>query len=431
MLDKNQIDDVLYYNYDNNNYNISIINSMDITNNKLDIFQYIMNGYIFNKFFPWVLLILILNKGRLKRPVIFILVAHWFLKGTGIALKNSIYFNPKEEGKYTKNWYILSISQAFYICGEIVGDWYPLLRTKAVTGKKEALKKVYSSCIGFNFTKVLLILRYFILPVDFRYSDVSNQSSQTYSIIIYYCLYTIIFMASFVYDLTVILTLRKKVFNSKDVEMDKNDFLDRFKKMSEYRIFITMAGSLMILPFLVSLLFIRKENCLSENSTCINEPLDYIIGWFSYLIRDINYNMIYIDQILLKFYAERCNSRYSMESNSSFNTINIGLNDNRRFSDNEISIDIYKTPSYKKEENRDSSTTLTYPSMYSPTTTLTNPSMYSPTTTLTNPSMYSPTTTLTYPSMYSPISHESSINRNADVTLNNSIDSIDITLYKI
>jgi len=362
---------------------------MDITYNKLVIFQYVINGYIFNNFFPWVLLILILNKGRLRRPVIFVLVAHWFLKGTGIAIKNST--NPYS----TKNWYILCISQAYYICGEIVGDWYPLLRTKAVTDNKKSLRKVYSTCIGFNFTKILLILRYFLFPVDLSSTNVDSQNdnSHFYGIIIYYCVYTVMFMASFIYDLAVILTLRKKVFNSRTVTIHKNSFLDKFKKMSDYRIFVTMAGSLMILPFLVSLLFIRKENCLAKDSDCKNQSLDYIISWFSYLIRDINYNMMYIDQILLKFYAKRCSQRFSMDSNVNFNE-NIGLDDNHN-SKNEISIDVYRSQIYQKQENRDSSSTLVNPFINSP------------------------------------LYRDSSINRNADITLNNSYDSIDITQYKV
>ncbi|OUM69221.1 hypothetical protein PIROE2DRAFT_2927 [Piromyces sp. E2] len=366
--------------------------------NKLDILQYIINGYILNNFFQWVLLILILNKGRLKRPVIFILVAHWFLKGTGITIRNSIFFIPEEEGKSwpynTKNWYILSISQAFYICGEIVGDWYPLLRTKAVTSNKNGFRKVYSSCIVFNMTKIMLILRYFIFPFDQKSSENDNRkiNSHLFGIIVYYCLYTVMYLTSFVYDFTVILTLRKKVFKRKNGTADKNSFLDKFKKISEYRIFITMAGSLIIIPFLVILFFIRKENCLTLNSVCENEPLNYVINSFSYLIRDINYNIMYIDQILLKFYAERCNPRYSMESKSNYSS-----NDSLDGSRNEISIDEYNPQSIYIDEHHNSSITLISPSPFI------------------NISIY----------------HESSINRYADITLNNSLESIDITQYKL
>jgi len=403
MLEVQQIDDILYYNYDNNNYNVSILNDMDKAYNHLDVFQYIINGFILNNYFPWMLLILILNKGRLKRPVIFILIAHWFLKGTGIAVKNSIYFNPQEEGKYwpnknTKNRYILSISQTLYICGEIVGDWYPLLRTKAVTENRNALKKIYISCITFNLTKILLILRYYVpFPMNFNHTESNNQNvtNQRYinSILIYYCLYTVMIVASFVYDLTVILTLRKKVFiGNQDINKssdttdttEKSGFLDKFKRLSEYRIFITMAGSLIILSFLILLLVVRKEKCITENHECQHEPLDYIISSLSFLIRDINYNIMYIDQILLKFYAERCNPRFSMESDTTYR-INISRHS---------TFDEFKKRMSKDENNRDSSTTLISPYI--------------------NKSIH----------------HELSINKSVDATLNNSYESIDITQYQ-
>ena len=63
---------------------------------KRDYYEIIFNEYIRNVFFPWVCIILLLNKKNWKRPVIIILIGHWFLRSTGDLLRDTMYLRDGE-----------------------------------------------------------------------------------------------------------------------------------------------------------------------------------------------------------------------------------------------------------------------------------------------------------------------------------------------
>ncbi|OUM60672.1 hypothetical protein PIROE2DRAFT_13489 [Piromyces sp. E2] len=136
------------------------------TKGNWSIVQEILMAYLKNLFFPWVLLILIINNKNRKRPVIMLLIVHWLLRSTGDSINKIMYFyDPvfvilKENAKI---WYIgCGIANIFWMAGEIVGDWYPLIRTRAIVNNKKKVRIVYVTCLLYNLTKLYNIIFYFI-----------------------------------------------------------------------------------------------------------------------------------------------------------------------------------------------------------------------------------------------------------------------------
>jgi len=340
MISTNNLENILYS--DGNNK----INNENKPYNIFLIFQYIIKDYI-NGFFPLILIILFINRKNWKRPVVFILIAHWFLKSTGNALRDTLYLTTSTEELnrnwpyYSKSWLMITLSQTLYIGGEIIGDWYPLIRTKAVIMNKEDLRIVYFTSILFNVSKIFMILRYYAIypldPVNMD-SDQVKRFNYNYTILWHYGLYLFMIFCSLGYDLSIMRVMKKKIFdsykrNSASVGnngSNKSFFMERFKIMSKIRTVISMTGPVLFLPILIVYLKFRQRECLSVDDTCSDIPIDGIIYGLSYFVRDINYNLMYIDQILLKFYAERNNPKYRLST--MFGSMNNGFIDNKNSS---------------------------------------------------------------------------------------------------
>ncbi|OUM60687.1 hypothetical protein PIROE2DRAFT_13507 [Piromyces sp. E2] len=228
-----------------------------------------------------------------KRPVILILILYWFLQCTGDHFQNYLYFSDiekyREEGyewpfnKY--NWLVVnSIAHLFWESGEIIADWYPLLRTKAIVQEKKKLKPIYLTCILFNIIKSGLILSNFIfVPSTFKIPDSKvNLELMKYKII-WWSIVFAIQIVNLSYDISVIIALKKSLFNKLESFKNKsNSFLDKFKQVSELLV---------------------KD---------ITDPVEYIriIG-----LRFI-YTFMYIDQILLRFYIKKSKTSYKTNSTS-------------------------------------------------------------------------------------------------------------------
>jgi len=337
MISTKNLENILYNN------GINQINNEDKPYNILLIFQYIIKDYI-NGFFPLILIILLINRKKWKRPVVFILIAHWFLKSTGNALRDTLYLTtPTDELNrnwpyFSKSWLMITLSQTLYIGGEIVGDWYPLIRTKAVIMNKEDLRKVYFTGILFNLSKIVMIMRYYAVylldPVDMDNEQV-KRFNYKYTIIWYYAFYLFMILCSLGYDLSIMRVMKKKIFDSYKRNSastgnnngSKSFFMERFKIMSKIRTVISMTGPVLFLPIVLVYLKFRQGECLNVDDTCSDIPIDGIVYGLSYFVRDISYNLMYIDQILLRFYAERNNPKYRLST--VFSSMHNGFNDNK------------------------------------------------------------------------------------------------------
>ncbi|OUM60686.1 hypothetical protein PIROE2DRAFT_13505 [Piromyces sp. E2] len=244
---------------------------------KIDGYQNIIDSYIINPYFPWVCLILLLNYKNWKRTVILILVAHWFLRSTGDLLRNTMDLRPIYNNMYwpysQKNWYISNaVAHIFWLLGEIIGDWYPLIRTKAVTQNKKKLKFVYITCIFHNMVKVFGMYTYFMnYPIDLRQLDENRKMVRGIAkyAIAWWSTVAIMQVTSLLYDLSVIFALKTCLFN----------------KINEYKIYVAS---------------------------------DSGIEQLRQVVLNFNYTLMYIDQILLIIFIRKNNSN---KSNKSFSYI--------------------------------------------------------------------------------------------------------------
>jgi len=290
----------LYRYLHNHNYN-------SIT---VDQFQNYTLSYIHNPFFPWMLLVLYLNRNNLKRPVIYLLIAFWFLISNGELLGRTLDVLQTNHIKYwpysLKNWYVgCAGSYTFRLVGEIIADWYPLLRTKAIT-KKKNIKIVYITCILFNISKVFCISCYYIFaPKTLNKKILRNgmPENDRYFYKNFYVIWLnsvfVMLITSIIYDLSVTYYLRTYLFNKLKRYSD-NNFIEKFKKISEYRIIFSLIASFIFLPVVIYYIISNIKDLNSANEYVHNRKIENM----RVMVVNINYYFMYIDQILLRFFAD-------------------------------------------------------------------------------------------------------------------------------
>ncbi|OUM57472.1 hypothetical protein PIROE2DRAFT_17534 [Piromyces sp. E2] len=130
---------------------------------KEDTFPFIVNiifkSFIGNFFFPWLLLVLFLNRNRWKRSVIYLLIAFWVLFSIGIFFSNISYTifhssSINSNNAYQYIFWINTIYGFFFYMAEIVGNWYLLIRTKAILGNQK-IPVVYVTCeVNLNVEEI-------------------------------------------------------------------------------------------------------------------------------------------------------------------------------------------------------------------------------------------------------------------------------------
>jgi len=291
---------------------------------KCDAFQKVIDAYITNPFFFWLCLTLILNKKNWKKPINIILILHWFLKATGDLLRNTMQLRTKEPDKRwpfsNTNWLISNaIAHIFWLTGEMVGDWYPLLRTKAVVNDTKKMYPVYITCILFNLTKVFGMISFFIdYPIDLRKMD-KEKNIGIYDIYIFniwwWSAVCAINVMSCLYDTSVIIALRSCLFNQlKKYKINKvNPMFENFKQISEYRIIISMLAAFLFLPFAVMFTsFVVYEYKNKAYNKLIKSDTE--IEQFRNIVLNFNYTLMYIDQILLRHYVNNKEKTIIMKS---------------------------------------------------------------------------------------------------------------------
>ncbi|OUM57470.1 hypothetical protein PIROE2DRAFT_64990 [Piromyces sp. E2] len=255
----------------------------------------------YNPFLIWLLLVLFLNRNKWKRPIIYILIAVWFFN---YASDFSCYFsNIYDYGERLSGFLDYSLE----FIGQIIGDWYLLLRTKAITGNKK-IPLVYVTCILYNLTKINGIL-YFYNETP-PYDDKDNYIK--FALILF-----VIQIFGVFYDIANIYYLKKNTFNKykKSMNGTKNSFIEKLKHVSEFRIVISLILSLTVI-FIFSLTFLSSYYLYKTGKDDNMENIDCIS--ISYRQVYFNYYFMFIDQILLRFYAERKNPKFKISSTNSF-----------------------------------------------------------------------------------------------------------------
>ncbi|OUM60670.1 hypothetical protein PIROE2DRAFT_13487 [Piromyces sp. E2] len=299
-----------------------LIKQIDITNKdpfiKLNIYQKIVNSFILSPFFPWVMVILILNRNNCKRPVMVILIAHWIFRSIGEAFQITLELYPNQKNIISRSnkylWYIgIGVSNIFSTIGEVIGDWYPFLRTKVLINNKNKIRVVFITCILYNSTKIFRMIFFFIhFFFLLNQSDDINKRKiceEEFSLS-YWFHVAIIQIFSFIYDLSVIVCLNQNLFRQFNIHQVKpNKFLENFKKISEYRIIISMIAIITFFPFILAFIFfiiqfrIKNETEVPFDGDAMNNLRKTVI--------DINFIFMYIDQILLRYYIN-----YNQQNNT-------------------------------------------------------------------------------------------------------------------
>jgi len=280
----------------------------------IDAIQYSIKSFIGNSYLLWLCLILFLNGKDWKRPVIFILVLYWFLYSTSnlflsyINYTNIIDFGVKGyDWPYTKRYWLFTnaLPDLFLISGEIIADWYLFLRTKALIINKRKLKPIYITCIIYNIIKLIQIICNFLLtPSTFkRQEDKANTEILRYKIV-WWSIILIIQLVSLIYDTFVILALKNNLFNKLEgFKNNSNNFMEKFKQISEYRIFISIFCSIILFPLAFIHLYIYiiwykdPYKDFEDNS--------YLVEILRIDGLNFTYTFMYIDQFLLRFYINK------------------------------------------------------------------------------------------------------------------------------
>ncbi|ORY74638.1 hypothetical protein LY90DRAFT_666117 [Neocallimastix californiae] len=316
-------------------------NEEDRINDRIDFIRtifYSLNTPFKFLFFYWTILVFILHKFNFKKPVMKIILAHFILRSLGDAIEeagkllpryystkvtiNQItnttefgcnYFSDTPE-KHPLRWVLTrQLGIILWFSGEIIADWYPLLRTKAVV-KNKSIRVVYGTCAMFNISKLAIIICHFFLwPSDLYKTEYGqyNQYHVDMFYFYYWVIHLIIIYSSMIYEFSVYRVLKKNVFQS----MQSNEgFLKKFKSISEYRILISAIVSAIFLPIFSVTIFIKFYYFKEKNY----HRLEFSFDEIRQSIVNIQYYMIFIDQIFLIF-SKKQNTK--MRSFMSYNGI--------------------------------------------------------------------------------------------------------------
>jgi len=269
-----------------------------------------------SQFFYWTLLLLILHKFNFKKPVMKIILAHYVLRSIGdifdqlSGLMGRYYVNGADGNcvigvsaaeQHPFRWFLTrQIGCIFWYLGEICGDWYPLLRTRAVARDQRSMIWVYISCGLFNLSKVaLFVMQFFMLPASqlykvntkenqYRYNE--EQKDKYYNI--YWVAIAVIIIFSLIYDLTVYFVLKRQIFSRAKNEFG---FLKKFRTISEYRIIVSVLICAVLLPVVLLTIAAKYYFLLKKDFKKVNFSFEDI----RLLIINVQYYMIFIDQIML------------------------------------------------------------------------------------------------------------------------------------
>jgi len=272
-------------------------------------------------FFYWTLIICILHNFNIKKPVMKLILTHFTIRIIGDffdklgGLLTRYYANAYvddlridtkciqtifSETVYPLRWVLTrQIATIFWYTGEIFGDWYPLLRTKAVIKDKKLLIPIYITCGLFNLSKIILIINHLNLLPSGLYDEngVFIREKRDNFYIYHWFFQFIIICTSILYDLSVFLVLKKNFFPVNEFDFG---FLKKFKTTSEFRIFVTAFISIFLLPFAAFAIILKYYYLITQRV----KHAEFSYEDIRISIANLQYFMIFIDQILF-FYSDK------------------------------------------------------------------------------------------------------------------------------
>jgi hypothetical protein len=288
------------------------VKKLDDNINVIRLIIYAFAKPLQSQFFYWTLLLLILHKFNFKKPVMKVILAHYVLRVIGDILEQigplmgSYYYKDSNgvcQGSnisveyHPLRWLLTrQIGNIFWYSGEIAGDWYPLLRTRAVAREQKSIWFVYITCGLFNLSKIaLIILHWTQLPTRlYDNNGAFDEAKKDRFYNVYWIFQGLVVLSSFIYDLTVYLVLKRQIFSKTKADFG---FLKKFRSISEYRMAISAFIGVIGLP-IVSISLFFKFYFLMKDSNGYS-ALNFSFEDIRLLISNVQYYMIFIDQILL------------------------------------------------------------------------------------------------------------------------------------
>jgi len=270
--------------------------------NQAKIYNIRNNVYLIIKpfsgqFFYWTLLLLMLHHFNFRKPVIKIVIIHYILRTIGdildsYASRYNDYYH-KVNGNCVKEsvskvehhplrWLISrQLAGIFWYSGEIVADWYPLLRTKAVADNQKDIWYTYLTCFIFNLSKIMIMFYHFTV------NEIEIKQVEDHFYNIYWALYLVSLCCSLLYDSSIYIAMKRAIF--KDTENINFGFLKKFRTMSEYRILVTAIIGLIGIPIMGTSAILRLKY----------SDYDWSFEDLRIFFVNTSYYMMFIDQLML------------------------------------------------------------------------------------------------------------------------------------
>ncbi|OUM64710.1 hypothetical protein PIROE2DRAFT_8478 [Piromyces sp. E2] len=240
-LDRSEKILLLRVNENGGKANVNMMRYVDAT-------QLLVDSFILNKLFPWLCLVLIINRNDWKRPVILILILHWFFKSISDLLKNYYFYTDTAE--YERNGYQWPYTHLNLVCLKCGGPF------------------IFKN--GITWWIIALISQ----------------------------------VVCSIYDISIMIALKKSLFDKLETfKYKSNSFLEKFKQISELRIIISLIISFLFFPWPI----VQVHYYLNK----INQPLKVLVSHshevdhFRGIVISFVYTSMYIDQILLRFYIQK------------------------------------------------------------------------------------------------------------------------------
>ncbi|KAG4096989.1 hypothetical protein H8356DRAFT_1309084 [Neocallimastix lanati (nom. inval.)] len=265
-----------------------------------------------NIFFPWIVIILIINRNNWKKTIIYILLFHYIFRTTGDLLRSLSNAIPVTENRksiwpYSVTRFNVGCIMAyfFWATGEIIGDWYPTVRACKIVHSKKKKILLKSSCIIYNFSKMssFLVYIYYGRKIQFK-NKTMVQDSKIFDELLKHWWITVIvhFIFSLINDACVIYALKTEVFNKlKTLKGRSYGFVENFKQISELRIILSMIVSICFIFFTIPILMVKFKECGEKDKKVTNVFDQFEINTIRDTVVSFNHIMMYIDQVLLKY----------------------------------------------------------------------------------------------------------------------------------
>ncbi|ORX80365.1 hypothetical protein BCR32DRAFT_22745 [Anaeromyces robustus] len=300
--------------------------------------------------FPFFILFLVGKKW--KNTIIYMIIVNYILRYIGDVIGNisqlmtpkyPTYEYPSNEGYKWGH----ALSRLILYTGDIIADWYLLIRTKAIVKSNKKIRWLYITCIIFNISKIAKI--YF----NFKYVPFKdNFNPELKEDVLDFYLRKVEYkknkwicdligqITSVIYEIAVIIVLKKNVFINYDHITNnatkENFFIVKFKRLSVYRIYCTVFLSILCSPlifvFCIKLIIgLNQVNYLPDDEkisyykkNCNDKNIENV----RLAIMNFTYCLMYLDQILLRQYSKQgqvvvFQSNNSVNSNFRNNNSNI------------------------------------------------------------------------------------------------------------